>query len=125
MIAWTAILRIQANPGLLEGDGEGYDLPLRPKWSLEALYDEIEKVDYPISIGVAHSPRESKCSYTLACLLILLEVFGPCVKRKNQAHRQLPHRGTSIEAERIDTSHVVKPVSGKVQVKSEVDEPIE
>jgi len=42
MIAWTAILRIQANPGLLEGDGEGYDLPLRPKWSLEALYDDLD-----------------------------------------------------------------------------------
>lgn len=45
------------------------------------------------------------------------------MKRKNQAHRQLPHRFTSMEAERIDNSHVVKPVSGKVQVKSEVDEP--
>jgi tRNA A37 threonylcarbamoyltransferase TsaD len=42
MIAWTAILRIRANPGLLEGDGEGYDLPLRPKWSLEALYDDLD-----------------------------------------------------------------------------------
>jgi len=42
MIAWTAILRIQANPRLLEGDGEGYDLPLRPKWSLEALYDDLD-----------------------------------------------------------------------------------
>ena len=45
MIAWTAILRIQANPGLLEGDDEGYDLPLRPKWSLEALYDDLDLVD--------------------------------------------------------------------------------
>ena len=42
MIAWTAILRIQADPRLLEGDGEGYDLPLRPKWSLEALYDDLD-----------------------------------------------------------------------------------
>jgi tRNA A37 threonylcarbamoyltransferase TsaD len=42
MIAWTAILRVQANPGLLEGDGEGYDLPLRPKWSLESLYDDLD-----------------------------------------------------------------------------------
>ncbi|KAK8861749.1 hypothetical protein IAR55_002572 [Kwoniella newhampshirensis] len=36
MIAWTAILRIQAG---LESDP--YDLPLRPKWSLEDLYDDI------------------------------------------------------------------------------------
>jgi len=42
MIAWTAILRIQANPGLLKDDGEGYDLPLRPKWSMEALYDDLD-----------------------------------------------------------------------------------
>ena len=42
MIAWTAILRIQSNSGLLEGGGEGYDLPLRPKWSLEALYDDLD-----------------------------------------------------------------------------------
>jgi tRNA A37 threonylcarbamoyltransferase TsaD len=45
MIAWTAILRIEANPGLLQGDGEGYDLALRPKWSLEALYDDLNQVD--------------------------------------------------------------------------------
>jgi tRNA A37 threonylcarbamoyltransferase TsaD len=45
MIAWTALLRIQAKPGLLRGDGEGYDLPLRPKWSLEALYDDLNQVD--------------------------------------------------------------------------------
>ena len=36
MIAWTAILRLQA--GLVT---EGYDLPLRPKWSLEDLYDDV------------------------------------------------------------------------------------
>ncbi|WVF66064.1 hypothetical protein IAT40_000803 [Kwoniella sp. CBS 6097] len=36
MIAWTAILRMQA--GL---QTEPYDLPLRPKWSLEELYDDI------------------------------------------------------------------------------------
>ena len=41
MIAWTAILRIQADPSLLQGVGEGYDLPIRPKWSLEALYDDL------------------------------------------------------------------------------------
>ena len=41
MIAWTAILRIQANPSLLKGEGEGFDLPLRPKWSLETLYDDL------------------------------------------------------------------------------------
>lgn len=45
MIAWTAILRIKANPSLLKGDGEGYDLPLRPKWSLETLYDHIDQVN--------------------------------------------------------------------------------
>jgi tRNA A37 threonylcarbamoyltransferase TsaD len=44
MIAWTAVLRIQANPGLLEGEGEGYDLPLRTKWSLETLYDDLDTV---------------------------------------------------------------------------------
>jgi hypothetical protein len=41
MIAWTASLRIQADRNLLEGIGEGYDLPIRPKWSLEALYDDL------------------------------------------------------------------------------------
>ncbi|OCF45108.1 hypothetical protein I317_00910 [Kwoniella heveanensis CBS 569] len=35
MIAWAAILRLQA--GL---DSDPYDLPLRPKWSLEDLYDD-------------------------------------------------------------------------------------
>lgn len=43
MIAWTAVLRIQADQTLLEGSGEGYDLPLRPKWSLEKLYDDLEE----------------------------------------------------------------------------------
>jgi hypothetical protein len=43
MIAWTAILRIQSDPALLAGDGEGYDLPLRPKWSLETLYDVLDE----------------------------------------------------------------------------------
>ncbi|WWD16328.1 hypothetical protein CI109_100754 [Kwoniella shandongensis] len=36
MIAWTAILRMQAG---LESDP--YDLPLRPKWSLDDLYDDV------------------------------------------------------------------------------------
>ncbi|WWC85968.1 uncharacterized protein L201_000838 [Kwoniella dendrophila CBS 6074] len=40
MIAWTAILRIQAE-GLSTNDP--YDLPLRPKWSLEDLYDDLPK----------------------------------------------------------------------------------
>ncbi|WVQ93696.1 hypothetical protein IAU59_000772 [Kwoniella sp. CBS 9459] len=42
MIAWTAILRLQAG---LETDP--YDLPLRPKWSLEDLYDDIHPADRP------------------------------------------------------------------------------
>jgi N6-L-threonylcarbamoyladenine synthase len=36
MIAWTAILRLQDG-----AQGEGYDLPLRPKWSLADLYDDL------------------------------------------------------------------------------------
>ncbi|WWC66717.1 uncharacterized protein I206_100622 [Kwoniella pini CBS 10737] len=38
MIAWTAILRLQADPTL----NEPYDLPIRPKWSLEELYNDVE-----------------------------------------------------------------------------------
>ncbi|CAK9785316.1 peptidase M22, glycoprotease [Cutaneotrichosporon oleaginosum] len=36
MIAWTAILRLQ--DGLV---GEPFDLPIRKKWSLEDLYDDV------------------------------------------------------------------------------------
>ncbi|WVR03635.1 hypothetical protein IAU60_000629 [Kwoniella sp. DSM 27419] len=36
MIAWTAILRLQAG-----SQSDPYDLPLRPKWSLEDLYDDV------------------------------------------------------------------------------------
>lgn len=36
MIAWVAILRLQA--GL---KGEPFDLPIRKKWSLEDLYDDV------------------------------------------------------------------------------------
>ena len=35
MIAWTGILRLQAGP-----ISEPFDLPLRPKWSLEDLHDD-------------------------------------------------------------------------------------
>lgn len=35
MIAWTAILRMQA--GRVPPEGESVDLPLRAKWSLEDL----------------------------------------------------------------------------------------
>ncbi|WVW81984.1 hypothetical protein I302_103988 [Kwoniella bestiolae CBS 10118] len=38
MIAWTAILRIQSDPSFIS---DPYDLPLRPKWSLEDLYDDV------------------------------------------------------------------------------------
>ena len=37
MIAWTAILRLQDG-----AKGEGYDLPIRAKWSLEDLYDDLQ-----------------------------------------------------------------------------------
>jgi N6-L-threonylcarbamoyladenine synthase len=36
MIAWVAVMRLQA--GL---KGEPFDLPLRKKWSLEDLYDDV------------------------------------------------------------------------------------
>lgn len=36
MIAWVGIMRMQA--GL---KGEPFDLPLRKKWSLEDLYDDV------------------------------------------------------------------------------------
>ncbi|WWC99385.1 hypothetical protein V866_006287 [Kwoniella sp. B9012] len=39
MIAWTAILRIQNEKGFIS---DPYDLPIRPKWSLEDLYDDVE-----------------------------------------------------------------------------------
>ncbi|WVQ62499.1 uncharacterized protein L199_000640 [Kwoniella botswanensis] len=39
MIAWTAILRIQNEKGFVS---DPYDLPVRPKWSLEDLYDDVE-----------------------------------------------------------------------------------
>ncbi|WWC58296.1 uncharacterized protein I303_100836 [Kwoniella dejecticola CBS 10117] len=38
MIAWTAILRLQADSLL----NDPYDLPVRPKWSLEDLYDDVQ-----------------------------------------------------------------------------------
>lgn len=41
MIAWTAILRLQA--GL---EGEPFDLPIRKKWSLEDLYDDVPDTCY-------------------------------------------------------------------------------
>ena len=37
MIAWTAVLRLQAG-----AKGEQYNLPVRPKWSLEDLYDDLD-----------------------------------------------------------------------------------
>lgn len=36
MIAWTAILRLQDG-----AKGEGFGLPIRAKWSLEDLYDDL------------------------------------------------------------------------------------
>lgn len=41
MIAWTAILRLQN--GLV---GESLDLPIRKKWSLEDLYDDVPETAY-------------------------------------------------------------------------------
>ena len=39
MIAWTAIMRIQAEGN----DGDPHGLPLRAKWSLEDLYDDLPR----------------------------------------------------------------------------------
>jgi len=36
MIAWTAIMRLQDG-----AKGEGFALPIRAKWSLEDLYDDL------------------------------------------------------------------------------------
>lgn len=41
MIAWVAILRLQS--GLR---GEEPDLPIRKKWSLEDLYDDVPESAY-------------------------------------------------------------------------------
>lgn len=41
MIAWTAVLRLQ--DGLI---GEPFDLPIRKKWSLEDLYDDVPEACY-------------------------------------------------------------------------------
>lgn len=43
MIAWVAILRLQN--GLV---GEGFDLPIRRKWSLEDLYDDVPDSAYRV-----------------------------------------------------------------------------
>ncbi|WVQ81097.1 hypothetical protein IAT38_003219 [Cryptococcus sp. DSM 104549] len=47
MIAWAAIKRIEATPG---GVADPYDLPLRPKWSLEALYDDVPGATAPTKL---------------------------------------------------------------------------
>lgn len=36
MIGWAAIMKLHRKEGL----EDGYDLPLRPKWSLEDVNDE-------------------------------------------------------------------------------------
>jgi tRNA A37 threonylcarbamoyltransferase TsaD len=37
MIAWAGILRLQHG-----ARGERFGLPIRPRWSLEALYDDLD-----------------------------------------------------------------------------------